>query len=115
MTIPPLTASELFDLVKEHGEMYEHVLFYQPPTPNRTPGLGCWRGAGSNWFIRDEIAALTLLALFALAAECGVGYNDVTRRWYAVDVNGEVEDTGTDVHPLRAAVAGYKKKGAERG
>jgi hypothetical protein len=44
-----------------------------------------------------------------------VSYNDVTRRWYAVDVSGEVEDTGTDVHPLRAAVAGYKKKGAERG
>jgi hypothetical protein len=105
MTIPPLTAAELFDIVKDCPEVWrdsEHTeLWY-----NEDDKVFAWKKS----YIYDGQAALILLALFTLAAECGVSYNDVTRRWYAVDVSGEVEDTGTDVHPLRAAVAAYKKK-----
>jgi hypothetical protein len=105
MTTPPLTASELFDIVKDCPEVYEKHLYMQPR-------LG-WRQAGTNWRIPDDIATLTLLALFTLAAECGVepaSNGQFMAFCYAPDHDSVWAD-----HPLRAAKAAYKKKGASHG
>jgi hypothetical protein len=93
MTIPLLTAAELFDVVKEHKEVWEKHLRYT--------------AAGFYWSepVPCKHAELILLALFTLAAECGVRQNEsggwITHGWR---VPMEASD-----HPLRAAVAAYKK------
>jgi len=111
MTIPPLTAAELFDIVKEHDEVFRDTMYYSPST--RT-----WRGKGTNWAIRDDIATLTLLSLFTLAAECGIMESRVgpgVFMAFGVTPQEDLEVLGRGPHPLIAAKAAYEKKtGAKR-
>jgi hypothetical protein len=115
MTIPPLTAAELFDVVKDCPEVWA----------TKDSGL-IYRVESDYWehdddWISPKIATLTLLALFTLAAECGVnscsfssGHPTVWGAFTNLDPLW-VQRGAENTHPLSAAVAAYKKKGAERG
>lgn len=101
----PLTASELFDLVKDCPEVFKDTIRFHI---ENVQWFAHWID-DEDGIMSDKCATLTLFALFTLAAECGVGYNDVTKRHYAFNADGQIDDTGTDSGPLPAAVAAYKK------
>ncbi len=108
MTIPLLTAAELFDVVKDCPEVWA----------TKDSGL-IYRVESDYWehdddWISPKIATLTLLALFTLAAECGVALDTDGEheqgKWFAF--GAEVVERGHD-HPLRAAKAAYENKKGE--
>lgn len=114
MIIPTLSASEIYEIVKGHGDMYDHTLYMA--------GRLGWRQTGTNWRIPDPIAYLTLLALYLLEAECGVlDMTDIHvarpgKPWQAVPALNSSRPCDYGADPLSAAVAAYeRKKGAERG
>jgi hypothetical protein len=110
MTIPPLTAAELFDIVKDCPEVWrdsEHTeLWY-----NEDDKVFAWKKS----YIYDGQAALILLALFTLAAECGVVHRGTPgdeEWWMAFGPYAESDRTRAN-HPLRAAKAAYENKKGE--